>query len=56
LNIYLLGPGFTFCLPVGPKVNAGGAKGVWLPGRELVRISASDDRIEGIKRLDLFVS
>jgi hypothetical protein len=25
---------FTFCLPVSPKVNAGGACGAWLPGRE----------------------
>jgi hypothetical protein len=33
--------GFTLCLPGSPKVNAGGACGAWLPGRELVRISAS---------------
>jgi hypothetical protein len=35
------GAGFTLCLPVRPKVNAGGACGAWLPGRELSRISAS---------------
>jgi hypothetical protein len=39
--------GFTFCLPGSPKVNAGGACGAWLPGRELLRISASTDPIEG---------
>jgi hypothetical protein len=33
--------GFTLCLPGSPKVNAGGACGAWLPGRELLRISAS---------------
>jgi hypothetical protein len=33
--------GFTFCLPGSQKVNAGGACGAWLPGRELLRISAS---------------
>src|SRR5436309_4805015 len=38
---------FTLCLPGSPKVNAGGACGAWLPGRELVRISAITDRIEG---------
>ena len=32
---------FTLCLPGSPKVNAGGACGAWLPGRELLRISAS---------------
>jgi hypothetical protein len=32
---------FTLCLPGSPKVNAGGAYGAWLPGRELLRISAS---------------
>jgi hypothetical protein len=32
---------FTICLPGSQKVNAGGASGVWLPGRELLRISAS---------------
>jgi hypothetical protein len=32
---------FTVCLPGSPKVNAGGACGAWLPGRELLRISAS---------------
>src|SRR3981189_4007901 len=25
---------FTICLPGSPKVNAGGAFGAWLPGRE----------------------
>src|SRR5882672_5061570 len=35
------GTGFTLCLPGSPKVNAGGACGAWLPGRELLRISAS---------------
>src|SRR5437588_2690916 len=25
---------FTICLPGSPKVNAGGACGAWLPGRE----------------------
>ena len=39
--------GFTLCLPGSPKVNAGGACGAWLPGRELLRISAFRDRIEG---------
>src|SRR5947208_10726228 len=34
-------PCFTLCLPGSPKVNAGGACGAWLPGRELSRISAS---------------
>jgi hypothetical protein len=38
---------FTLCLPGSPKVNAGGACGAWLPGRELLRISAFRDRIEG---------
>ena len=38
---------FTLCLPGSPKVNAGGACGAWLPGRELSRISAFRDRIEG---------
>src|ERR1700719_3908915 len=38
---------FTLCLPGSPKVNAGGAGGAWLPGRELLRISAFCDRIEG---------
>jgi hypothetical protein len=33
--------GFTLCLPGSPKVNAGGACGAWLPGREQLRISAS---------------
>src|SRR5450631_2083206 len=32
---------FTLCLPGSPKVNAGGACGAWLPGRELLRISAA---------------
>jgi hypothetical protein len=32
---------FTLCLPGSPKVNAGGACGAWLPGREQLRISAS---------------
>src|SRR5882762_8137035 len=41
------GARFTLCLPGRPKVNTGGACGAWLPGRELSRISASDDRIEG---------
>jgi hypothetical protein len=40
-------PCFTLCLPGSPKVNAGGACGAWLPGRELLRISAFRDRIEG---------
>src|ERR1700733_7196346 len=39
---------FTICLPGSPKVNAGGACGAWLPGRELLRISASTKRIEGM--------
>src|SRR6202051_1256069 len=38
---------FTLCLPGSPKVHAGGACGAWLPGRELLRISAFRDRIEG---------
>jgi hypothetical protein len=38
---------FTLCLPGSPKVNAGGACGAWLPGRELSRVSAFRDRIEG---------
>src|SRR5882757_9071648 len=38
---------FTICLPGSPKVNAGGAFGAWLPGRELLRISASTTRIAG---------
>jgi D-ala D-ala ligase C-terminus len=41
-------PGFTLCLPGSPKVNAGGACGAWLPGRELLRTFRFDDRIEGI--------
>jgi hypothetical protein len=41
------GTEFTLCLPGSPKVNAGGACGAWLPGRELLRISRFDDRIEG---------
>jgi hypothetical protein len=32
---------FTFCLPGRPKVNAGGACGAGLAGRDLLRISAS---------------
>src|SRR5664279_2935840 len=40
-------PCFTLCLPGSPKVNAGGACGAWLPGRELLRISAFCDRILG---------
>src|SRR3954454_9707561 len=38
---------FTLCLPGSPKVNAGGACGAWLPGRELVRISASTTASRG---------
>ena len=40
-NTLLPAPDFTLCLPGSPKVNAGGACGAWLPGRELLRISAS---------------
>jgi hypothetical protein len=39
--------GFTFCLPGSPKVNAGGACGAWLPGREFVADFRFDDPIEG---------
>src|SRR4030088_2117070 len=38
---------FTLCLPGSPKVNAGGACGAWLPGRELLRISASTTASRG---------
>src|SRR5271156_655921 len=39
---------FTVCLPVSPKVNAGGACGAWLPGREPLRISASTTASRGL--------
>jgi hypothetical protein len=41
IKTHPLGNEFTLCLPGSPKVNAGGACGAWLPGRELLRISAS---------------
>src|SRR3954449_6940538 len=34
-------PDFTLCLPVSPKVNAGGARGAWLPWRALFRFPVS---------------
>jgi len=37
---------FTICLPGSPKVNAGGAFGAWLPGRDRAEFRF-DERIEG---------
>jgi hypothetical protein len=46
---------FTFCLPGSPKVNGGGAcVRAWLPGRELLRLSASTKRISREEELPRF--
>jgi hypothetical protein len=44
---------FTLCLPGSPKVNAGGACGAWLPGRELLRVSASTTASRGVQAFHL---